>query len=32
MDIREENRLVRKTIEFPLQYDSRQQTIWDSKV
>ena len=31
MDARETNRLVRETIDFPVKYDNKQQTIWDSK-
>lgn len=31
MDLREEKRLVRKTIEFPVKHENKQQTIWDSK-
>ena len=31
MDSRETNNLVRETIEFPVKYDNKRQTIWDSK-
>ncbi len=31
MNLREENKLIRDTIEFPVRYDNKQQTIWDSK-
>lgn len=31
MDSRKRNTLVRETIEFPVRYDSKQQTIWDTK-
>lgn len=31
MDLRETHFLVRETIAFPVVYDSKQQTIWDSK-
>lgn len=31
MNVQEESRLIRETIEFPVRYDKAQQTIWDSK-
>lgn len=31
MNAREENKLVRETIAFPVRYDKYQQTIWDAK-
>jgi len=31
MKLREENKLIRDTVEFPVRYDNKQQTVWDSK-
>lgn len=31
MDVRDKNRLVRETVEFPVRYDNQQQTIRDSR-
>ncbi len=31
MDIKDTRDLVKETITFPVLYDSKQQTIWDSK-
>lgn len=28
---KEKNNLVEETLEFPVRYDARQQTIWDAK-
>jgi hypothetical protein len=31
MDLRETKDLVKETVAFPVTYDNKQQTIWDSK-
>lgn len=31
MDLLEKRDLVKETIHFPVKYDNKQQTIWDSK-